>query len=68
MIGFWKSGVRYPIVSIEDGLDESDWSGWKALTQRLGSRTQLCRRHLLVTNPRSSRGHRRRVANAISSR
>jgi len=41
---------RYPIVSIEDALDEADWSGWKLLTERLGSRTQLVGDDLLVTN------------------
>lgn len=41
---------RYPIVSIEDGLDESDWAGWKLLTERLGHRTQLVGDDLLVTN------------------
>ena len=41
---------RYPIVSIEDGLDEGDWAGWKLLTERLGHRTQLVGDDLLVTN------------------
>lgn len=41
---------RYPIVSIEDGLDEADWAGWKLLTERLGARTQLVGDDLLVTN------------------
>lgn len=41
---------RYPIVSVEDGLDEADWTGWKLLTERLGSRTQLVGDDLLVTN------------------
>ena len=41
---------RYPIVSIEDGLDEADWDGWKLLTERLGKRTQLVGDDLLVTN------------------
>jgi enolase len=41
---------RYPIVSIEDALDEADWAGWKVLTERLGSRTQLVGDDLLVTN------------------
>jgi len=40
----------YPIVSIEDGLDEADWAGWKLLTERLGNRTQLVGDDLLVTN------------------
>jgi enolase len=42
--------ARYPIVSIEDGLDEEDWDGWKTLTDRLGDRTQLVGDDLLVTN------------------
>ncbi len=41
---------QFPIVSIEDGLDEADWAGWKLLTERLGSRTQLVGDDLLVTN------------------
>ena len=41
---------RYPIVSIEDGLDEADWDGWKLMTERLGKRTQLVGDDLLVTN------------------
>lgn len=41
---------QYPIVSIEDGLDEADWDGWKLLTERLGHRTQLVGDDLLVTN------------------
>lgn len=42
---------KYPIISIEDGLDESDWDGWKALTDRLGSKVQLVGDDLFVTNP-----------------
>jgi hypothetical protein len=57
---------RYPIVSIEDGLDESDWSGWKALTQKLGARTQLVGDDLFVTNPKIlAQGIDQGVANAI---
>ncbi len=67
MIGFWDEWVsRYPIVSIEDGLDESDWSGWKALTQKLGHRAQLVGDDLFVTNPRIlQQGIDQGVANAI---
>jgi len=67
MIGFWDEWVsRYPIVSIEDGLDESDWTGWKALTQKLGSRTQLVGDDLFVTNPKIlQQGIDQGVANAI---
>ncbi len=51
LIDLWADWVaRYPIVSIEDGLAEDDWDGWKALVQRLGSTTQLVGDDLLVTN------------------
>ena len=67
MVGFWEEWVsRYPIVSIEDGLDESDWDGWKTLTERIGTRTQLVGDDLFVTNPKIlSEGIERGVANAI---
>jgi enolase len=52
MIELWTDLVdRYPIVSIEDGLDEEDWAGWSRLTARLGDRVQLVGDDLLVTNP-----------------
>src|SRR5256886_2661290 len=51
MITFWKSWVdKYPIISIEDGMAENDWDGWKALTDELGSRLQLVGDDLFVTN------------------
>ena len=51
MIDLWADlSARYPIVSIEDGLGESDWAGWKALTDRLGGSTQLVGDDLFVTN------------------
>ncbi len=57
---------RYPIVSLEDGLAEEDWAGWKLLTERLGGRIQLVGDDLFVTNPaRLERGIREGVANAI---
>jgi enolase len=57
---------RYPIVSIEDGMAEEDWDGWKALTEALGSRIQLVGDDLFVTNSvRLSRGIEAGVANAI---
>ncbi|MDH3212486.1 MAG: phosphopyruvate hydratase [Myxococcales bacterium] len=67
MIAFWEDWVaRYPIVSIEDGLDESDWEGWAALTQRLGERIQLVGDDVFVTNPKIlRRGIEARSANAI---
>ncbi|MDV7214275.1 phosphopyruvate hydratase, partial [Azotobacter beijerinckii] len=43
---------RYPIVSIEDGLDESDWAGWAYLTEKLGQKVQLVGDDLFVTNTR----------------
>jgi enolase len=56
----------YPLVSIEDGLDEDDWDGWKALTDRLGDRVQLVGDDLFVTNTaRLRRGIDAGVANAI---
>jgi len=52
MIAFWEEWAgRYPIASIEDGLDESDWAGWKTLTERLGSRVQIVGDDVFVTNP-----------------
>jgi len=52
VIDLWADLVdRYPIVSIEDGLDEGDWDGWARLTARLGDRVQLVGDDLLVTNP-----------------
>ncbi len=57
---------RYPIVSIEDGMDEEDWEGWKALTERLGSTVQLVGDDLFVTNTeRLRRGIEAGVANSI---
>jgi enolase len=52
MIALWADWVRqYPIVSIEDGLAESDWSGWKAITTELGGKIQLVGDDIFVTNP-----------------
>jgi enolase len=52
MIAFWKEWAdHYPILSIEDGLDESDWDGWVELTRELGDRIQLVGDDLFVTNP-----------------
>ena len=57
---------RFPIVSIEDGLGEDDWAGWRTLTQQLGSRVQLVGDDLFVTNvERLKRGIAERIANAI---
>lgn len=52
MIDLWEGWVnQYPIISIEDGLGEKDWSGWQLLTKRLGSRIQLVGDDVFVTNP-----------------
>jgi enolase len=57
---------RYPILSIEDGMSEDDWDGWKLLTERLGATVQLVGDDLFVTNPRRLRdGIRKGVANSI---
>jgi enolase len=57
---------RYPIMSIEDGLDENDWEGWARLTERLGDKVQLVGDDLFVTNPeRLGRGIDAGVANSI---
>jgi enolase len=67
MIGLWADLCdRYPIVSIEDGLAEDDWSGWQELTERLGPRVQLVGDDLFVTNvERLRRGIEEQAANAI---
>jgi enolase len=67
MIDLWASWVaKYPIVSIEDGLAEDDWTGWSALTARLGDRVQLVGDDLFVTNTeRLSRGIEEGIANSI---
>jgi len=67
MAAYWTEiADRYPIVSLEDGMDEEDWDGWKALTERLGDRLQLVGDDLFVTNSaRLRRGIERGVANSI---
>jgi enolase len=67
LVAFWADWVRqYPIVSIEDGLAEDDWSGWRALTNELGEKIQLVGDDLFVTNTeRLSRGIKEGVANSI---
>jgi enolase len=64
---YWVDlAARYPIVSIEDGMDEEDWQGWKALTERLGDSVQLVGDDLFVTNTeRLSRGIELGVGNSI---
>jgi enolase len=57
---------RYPLISIEDGIAEDDWTGWKLLTQRLGSQVQLIGDDLFVTSPaRLRKGIEEGVANAV---
>ena len=67
MVRFWSDWVRqYPIVSIEDGLAEDDWAGWRALTEALGDKIQLVGDDLFVTNTeRLSRGIEEGTANSI---
>jgi enolase len=67
MAAYWKDiADRYPVVSIEDGMDEEDWQGWKQLTEQIGSRCQLVGDDLFVTNPeRLRRGIEEGVANSI---
>jgi len=67
MAAYWESWVRqYPIVSIEDGLAEDDWTGWKILTEKVGRTTQLVGDDLFVTNSkRLQRGIEEGVANSI---
>lgn len=67
MVALWKDWTsKYPIISIEDGLDENDWTGWKQLTDTLGSKVQLVGDDLFVTNvSKLSRGISEGVANSI---
>ncbi len=67
LIDHWQSLCdKYPIYSIEDGLGEDDWEGWKELTNRLGSRVQLVGDDLFVTNPkRLAKGIQSGVGNSI---
>jgi len=67
MVEFWADWCgRYPIVSIEDGLAEQDWTGWARLTERLGKQVQLVGDDLFVTNPAIlALGIQEKVANAI---
>lgn len=67
MVEFYKNWVdKYPIVSIEDGLDENDWDGWEILTQTLGNKIQLVGDDIFVTNTeRLEDGIERGVANSI---
>jgi enolase 1/2/3 len=67
MVQFWSKWVeQYPIISIEDGMAEDDWDGWKAMTQALGKKIQLVGDDLFVTNTqRLARGIEQGIANSI---
>ena len=67
MVEFWADWVRqYPIVSIEDGMAEDDWDGWKLMSDKLGSKIQIVGDDLFVTNvERLSRGIEKGIANSI---
>ena len=67
MVAFWENWVRqYPIVSIEDGLAENDWEGWKLVTKSLGKKIQLVGDDAFVTNPKIfAKGISEGIANAI---
>jgi len=67
MIEFWSELVaKYPIISIEDGLDENDWDGWKKLSEKLGEKVQLVGDDLFVTNTEYlGRGIKEGIGNAI---
>ncbi|MCW2236761.1 phosphopyruvate hydratase [Azospirillum canadense] len=67
MVAYWADLVgRYPIISIEDGMAEDDWEGWKALTDAIGNKVQLVGDDLFVTNPaRLAEGIKKGVGNSI---
>jgi enolase len=67
MVDFYENWVKqYPIISIEDGLDENDWAGWQLLTERIGNRIQLVGDDLFVTNTdRLFKGIEKGIANSI---
>ncbi len=67
MVAFWKEWVnKYPIVSIEDGLAQDDWDGWKMMVKQMGDKIQIVGDDLLVTNPeRVRRGIREKAANSL---
>jgi len=67
MVSFWKDWVkRYPIISIEDGMAEDDWDGWRLMTKELGNKIQLVGDDIFVTNvDRLAQGIKKGVANSI---
>ncbi|MGB9665555.1 MAG: phosphopyruvate hydratase [Ignavibacteria bacterium] len=67
MVNYWKSWVeKYPIISIEDGMSELDWDGWKLLTDEIGNKIQLVGDDVFVTNPEIlAKGIEKGIANSI---
>ncbi|MEL7005872.1 MAG: phosphopyruvate hydratase, partial [Bacteroidota bacterium] len=67
MVEYWANWVdKYPIISIEDGMEEDDWAGWKKLTEKIGHKTQLVGDDLFVTNvERLQDGINQGVGNSI---
>jgi enolase len=67
LVDYWKSWVdKYPIISIEDGMAEDDWNGWKLLTEAVGQKVQLVGDDLFVTNvKRLEKGIDENIANAL---
>ena len=67
MVAFWKEWVnKYPIVSIEDGLAQDDWDGWKMMVKEMGDKIQIVGDDLLVTNPeRVRKGIKEKAANSL---
>ena len=67
MVAYWEDWCKkYPIISIEDGLDEDDWDGWKLMTEKLGNKLQIVGDDLFVTNTeRLSKGIDKGIANSI---
>lgn len=67
MVDFWNGWAKkYPIISIEDGMDEDDWDGWKLMTEKMGSKIQLVGDDLFVTNTqRLKQGIDKNIANSI---
>ena len=70
LVEYWASWVKqYPICSIEDGMAEDDWKGWKMLTEAVGSKCQLVGDDLFVTNVnRLERGINESIANALTGK
>ncbi len=67
MVEYWVEWTKkYPVISIEDGLDQDDWTGWKQMTDKLGDKIQIVGDDLFVTNPaRLAKGIKEKTANSI---